>query len=285
MNTSQKLINKIRKYDFKGLNNEFRESIELSIAKAVGENKPINLISFTCSTINSEYLFSDTPWLYVSTNPKGNNLTSDAVRLKEIFDDLRDIYPKVELNILIGNTDPYYIYLQQFKKFPKPKDMLWQEFSTRWSAYKINFEKWMRASIPEVRIISWYEFEKETESKTGRFFEKEYEKVKQDIYSYFTKDQLEWEFRKLQTQFGKGNYFENLEKPDDAMLKDWIVRKFTEYAVQAKWIFENIPNAILIQNEKPSDLRSEMYQPVIKKEFGDSLPIVYFFGVDNSGYQ
>ena len=206
-------------------------------------------------------------------------------RLKEIFDDLRDIYPRVELNILIGNTDPYYIYLQQFKNFPKQKDMLWQEFSTRWSAYKINFEKWVRGLIPEVRVISWYKFEKDTESKTGRSFEKEYEKVKQDIYSYFTKDQLEWEFRKLQTQFGKGNYFENLEKPDDAMLKDWIVRKFTEYAVQAKWIYENIPNAILIQNEKPSDLRSQMYQPVIKKEFDDSLPIVYFFGVDDSGYQ
>ncbi|HEY4477930.1 MAG TPA: hypothetical protein VJB09_01480 [Candidatus Paceibacterota bacterium] len=285
MNTSQKLINTIRKYDFKGLNNEFRESLELSITKAVSENKPINLISFTCSTINSEYLFSDTPWLYVSTNPKGNNLTSDVARLKEIFDDLRDIYPRVELNILIGNTDPYYIYLQQFKNFPKQKDMLWQEFSTRWSAYKINFEKWVRGLIPEVRVISWYKFEKDTESKTGRSFEKEYEKVKQDIYSYFTKDQLEWEFRKLQTQFGKGNYFENLEKPDDAMLKDWIVRKFTEYAVQAKWIYENIPNAILIQNEKPSDLRSQMYQPVIKKEFDDSLPIVYFFGVDDSGYQ
>lgn len=285
MNISQKLIRKIQKYDSKGSDNEFRESIERAVIKAVSGNKPLNFISFTCSTINSEYLFSGTPWLYVNTNPKGNNLTPDINRLKEIISDLKKIYPKIELNILIGNTDPYYIYLQQFKNFPKDKSILWQKFNIRWKAYKRNFEKWVKTVIPKVKVISWYKFEKDLETKTGKSFEKEYEKVKKNIYSYFDKSQLEWEFRKLQTQFGKGNYFENLEKPDDAMLKDWIVRKFTEYAVQAKWIYENIPNAILIQNEKPSDLRSQMYQPVIKKEFSDSLPIVYFFGVDNSGYQ
>ena len=285
MNISQKLIRKIQKYDSKGSDNEFRESIERAVIKAVSGNKPLNFISFTCSTINSQYLFSNKPWLYVNTNPKENNLTPDVDRLKEIIDDLKIIYPKIELNILIGNTDPYYIYLQQFKNFPKQKSILWRKFNTRWKTYKRNFEKWVGTIFPKVRVISWYKFEKDIETKTGKSFEKEYEKVKQNIYSYFAKSQLEWEFRKLQTQFGKGNYFENLEKPDDTMLKDWIVRKFTEYAVQAKWIYENIPNAILIQNEKPSDLRSQMYQPIIKKEFNDSLPIVYFFGVDNAGYQ
>lgn len=286
MNISQKLIKKIEQYDSKGLNNEFRESIERTVLKALNDNKPLNLISFTCSTINSEYMFSDTPWLYVNTNPKGNNLTPDIKRLKEIIIELKKIYPKIELNVLIGNTDPYYIYLQQFKNFPKnQRDFLWQKLNVRWKIYKKNFEKWAKKSIPKAQVMSWYEFEKDIEITDGKSFEKEYEIVRKNIYLYFDKKQLEWEFKKLQTQFGKGNYFTNLQKPDDKLLKDWVVRKFTEYAVQAKWIYENIPNSILIQNEKPSDLRSQMYQPVIQEKYSDSLPIVYFFGVDNGGYQ
>ncbi len=286
MNKTQKLIKKIEELDFKGSDNEFIEGIKSTVIQAVSNTEPINLVSFTCSTINSEYMFSSTPWLYVSTNPKGNNLTPDIERLKEIVSELQKIYPKINLNILIGNTDPYYIYLQQFKKFPKnQRDFLWEKFNARWRVYKRNFEKWVEKSIPKVYVISWYEFERGIEFKTSKSFEKEYTQVKKNIYSYFDKSQFEWEFKKLQTQFGKGNYFTNLQKPDDKLLRDWVVRKFTEYAVQAEWIYENIPNAILIQNEKPSDLRSQMYQPVIQEKYSDSLPIVYFFGVDNGGYQ
>src|SRR3989338_11652780 len=89
MNLSQKIINKIQKYDSKGLNNEFRESIECAVKKAVSENKPLNFISFTCSTINSEYLFSNTPWLYVNTETKGNNLEPDVERLALIVKEMR----------------------------------------------------------------------------------------------------------------------------------------------------------------------------------------------------
>ena len=273
--------------DFKGSGNEFNKDITKTVVKAVSENKPINLISFTCSTINSRYLFSNTPWLYVSENPKGNNLTLDIIRLGEIVRQLRLIYPKVNLNILIGNTDPYYIYLQQFKDFSSKKDLLWNKFCNRWEKYKKRFEIWVKESVPGlgIQVISWYDFEKKIENETGKSFENEYVKIRKDISSYFKQSQLDWELRKLSTQFGKGTYFKDLEKPKDSLLKDWIIRKFAEYALQGAWIYENIPNAILIQNEKPSDLRSQMYQPVIKKRYRDSLPIAYFLGVDNVGYQ
>ncbi len=287
MNKNLKLIQKIEQLDSKGSKNEFNKNIKQVVMKAVSENRPLTFISFTCSTINSKYMFSDTPWLYVSTNPVGNNLTPDISRLQQIMKELRVIYPKIDLKIMIGNTDPYYIYLRQFKDFPDQKDILWKKFNERWEKYKGRLENWISKTAPtmDAQIVSWYRFEKDIEEKTGRSFETEYEMVKKNIYSYFNKSQLDWELRKLKTQFGKNAYFGYLKKPDDTLLKDWVIRKFTEYALQARWMYDNIPNIILIQNEKPSDLRSVMYQPVIQKEYGSALPIVYFLGVDNAGYQ
>jgi len=287
MDIDQKIINKIEQLDCKGLTNEFSTGIKRAVIKAVSENKPLNLVSFTCSTINPKYLFSSTPWLYVSTNPLGNNLSPDISRLRVIISELKKIYPRVQLNIIIGNTDPYYIYLQQFKNFSKNKGLVWKKFIDRWQTYEINFAAWLNKVVPGINaeIINWYLFEKDVESKKAKAFESEYKTVVKDIYFYFDKEQLDWEFRKLQTQFGKGKYFGSLKKPNDELLKDWIIRKFAEYAVQGKWIYENIPNAILIQNEKPSELRSAMYQPLIRKNYQDTLPVAYFLGVDNVGYQ
>jgi len=287
MNLFEKLMEKIEQLDFKGQNNEFREKIRSVVLEAVSNNLPLNLISFTCSTINPAYLFSDTPWLYVRTNPENNNLSPDIVRLEGIVSELKLIYPKTQLKILIGNTDPYYIYLEQFNNFPQRKELLWQEFSARWKEYQKEFCSWLKKIAPnlDAEVISWYEFEKRIEKREGRYFEREYDDFRARVNDYFNQSQLDWEFRKLVTQFGENGYFSGLLKPDDKLLKDWIIRKFSEYAIQATWIYENIDNAILIQNEKPSELRSQMYQPQIKSKYNDSLPIVYFFGVDNQGYQ
>jgi hypothetical protein len=287
MNLSKKLIKKIEQLDSKGRDNEFLNKIKSAVSGAVSKNEILTFVSFTCSTINPSYLFTNTPWRYIKTNPENNNLSSDIIYLESFINELRAIYPKVQLKILIGNTDPYYIYLQQFKAFPNQKKLLWQKFAVRWKKYQKKFTLWADKITPNLKaeIISWYELEKGIEKKRKKSFEKEYEAFKNEINKYFSQDKLDWELKKLETQFGKGKYFDGLRKPDESLLKDWVIRKFTEYAIQAAWIYENMGNVILIQNEKPSELRSQMYQPAIKNRYNDSLPIVYFFGVDNEGYQ
>jgi len=287
MTVSKKLIRKIEQLDFKGGKNEFRDKIKNIVLETVSKNEALTFISFTCSTVKPSYLFSKTPWRYTKTNPENNNLSPDIINLEGIINELRSIYPKVRLKILIGNTDPYYIYLQQFKNFPGQKELLWKKFALRFRKYKKELELWIDRTVPNLKaeIVSWYEFERGVEKKKKRSFEKEYEAFKKEVDKYFSQDQFDWEFRKLETQFEKGKYFNELKKPNESLLKDWIIRKFAEYAVQALWIYENMENVILIQNEKPSELRSQMYQPAIKNIYNDSLPIVYFFGIDNEGYQ
>lgn len=288
LQTTKRLLEAIERFDTKGKTNEYWKEIKGTVENAVEANKPLNLISFTCSTINSEYLFSDTPWLYVSNDPKGNNLESDISRLVEIMREFSTIYPPTKLTIIIGNTDPYYIYLQQFKNIdPTKREATLMKFAERWETYKRNFVAWVSefTGTLNVDVLSWYEFEKQIESEKSISFEREYEKAVRNIDVYFSPEQRTWEFRKLQTQFGPGKYFEKLARPDIAILTDWIVRKFAQYAVQGKWIVENIPDTLLIQNEKPSDLRSQMYQPLINEAYKNNLPVAYFFGVDNGGYQ
>lgn len=287
MTIEQNLLNTLLSLDAKGESNETKQFLKQAVTESIKKNQPLRLVSFTCSTIQSEYLFSDTPWLYVSTDIQGNNLEADLPRLNECVEKLRAIYP-VELDILIGNTDPYYIYLQQFKNIPMAqRTMVWKEFAERWLEYKKNLNTGVQSKFPNLKanIVSWYELEKERLSDSGRNFEKGYEEVYRNIKMWSSPSDRDWELRQLKTQFGSGKYFENINCPKDSLLQDWIERKFAEYAVQALWIYEYMSPCILIQNEKPSDLRSSMYQPIIKNTYNQLLPIVYFFGVDNGGYR
>jgi hypothetical protein len=285
MSIETTLLDLLLSYDEKGRNNECLESIRQAIEKSIVKKQPLQLLSFTCSTIQSEYMFSDTPWLYVDTNVERNNLTNDLEKLTEIVTELRDVYP-TEITILIGNTDLYYIYLQQFKNY-EDKDTLWKKFDERWDIYKQNLSTWLNENYPELKadVISWYEWEKKIEQKNGTSFETEYVNILEALDEYVEQKNLDWELTQLKTQFGPGKYFGNASAPNEDLLKDWTRRKFVEYAVQATWIYKYMSPSILIQNEKPSDLRSQMYQPLIQKKYNDNLPIVYFFGVDNQGYQ
>lgn len=287
MNKSEELIKAICSFDFKGQDNESLINLNALVSRAVLENRPINLILFTCSTINPAMMFSDKPWLYVRTNTDNNNLTPDISRLEEAIGVLKKIYPKINLKIIIGNTDPYYIYLQQFKDYTLKEKILWREFIKRWKKYRENFIDWVRLAAPslEVEVISWYEYEKKIESRSGRLFIDDYLDLKNNLNQYFTPGQLDWEFKRLQTQFNPDTYFYGLRQPGDDILRDWVKRKFSEYAIQGLWLYENIENPVLIQNEKPSDLRSQMYQPAIINKYQNQLPVVYFFGADNLGYQ
>lgn len=278
----------VKRFD-KERKSEFTELVDNTIEQVVSTNQPLQLLLFTCSTIHSEYMFNRLePWKYVSLSPAGNNLEADLPRMEQILKELRIIYKPIDLTIIIGNTDPYYIYLRQLEDFgPSERVAILEQFADRWKVYKSQLEEWLRENynLPGVRVVSWYELEKDIMTRSDRSFETEFNLVLPKIGAYFELTDFEWEMGKLVTHFGPGKYFANLERPQKALLEEWIRRKFAEYALQGRWLYEQYPNAILVQNEKPSELRSKMYQPLIAEKYGSKLPIVYFFGVDNAGYQ
>ncbi len=286
-NATDRIMNIICKYDVKGSQNESYEFSRKRIASIVERGDELVFLTFTCSTINAEKMFSKAPWEYVALDPKGNNLENDIDRVATIMQEIGKVYPKTKLRILIGNTDPYYIYTRQFSDLKLQKEMLWKKFQNRWDLYRKFLEIWIeKRDIQCVcEVVSWYEFEKEIERTQNRSFESEYEEVLDEIQDYTRKSDLDWELRQLKTQFTSGKYFDGLKRPKDAVLQDWIRRKFSEYAVQALWIYMFMPNALLIQNEKPSDLRTSMYQPLVQERYSEDFPVLYFCGVDNEGYQ
>lgn len=238
-----------------------------------------NLVMFTCSTINDKYMFDqEKPWLYVSLNPAGNNLENDLPVLKKL---------PAKLTILIGNTDPYYIYTKGFSVFNKlSKPKLWQKFAVRWNKYRQNLVKWLDDNgLTDVEVISWYQFEKTLESQLGLKFETIFNRLLPDIDKYFPAKAFAWEKSRLKQAFAPGKYFSTLPIPDDKTLDIWIKRKFTEYMLQGLFISIFFPDSTLLQNENPSTLRSSMYQPLIKKYLNKQLPIIYPFGIDDLNYQ
>lgn len=287
MNKLKAVLNIIKKFDAKDRNASWPD-IENIVAEVVAANKPLTLISFTCSTINPRYMFNEKdPELYVSLNPQGNNLEPDLSKLQEIFLELSS-YIEVRLIILIGNTDPFYIYTQETKALPSLSEAdFWRRFSKRWRIYRKNLITYLCKQSPKlkVEVISWYELEKSWEKKKGWDFRRQFTKTRKSVTKYFSEEELNWELSNLKKNFGKGKYFYNLERPKEVTLKEWVKRKFAEYSVQGLWIKQIFPKAILLQNEKPSDLRTSMYQPLIKEVLNQNLPVIYPYGVDNLGFQ
>lgn len=282
----RKLYQMVKRYDAKRLNPDGR-IIFARIRRAVTSRAPLTFLMFTCSTINSEYLFSKTPWRYVSTRVRGNNLELNIPQLEQIFRNMKRVYPRIRLVILIGNTDPYYIYLRQFAAYSyQNRQLLTAKFNARWQRYRRNLERWLTRNFQfsDLRVISWYQLERTREKQDGIRFEVLFTRTRRNLNACFSREERRWELENLRTQFGPGRYFAKLETPPESLLRDWVARKFAEYAVQGLWLWELFPNAILIQNEKPSDLRYRMYQPLIREKYRTVLPNVYFFGVDNQGF-
>jgi hypothetical protein len=276
----------LKKYDLNSTNPSMKKILS-NIQISISLNEEIRLISFTCSTINDKYMFDQKkPWLYVNANTKGNNLENDLPILKELLIELNSIYP-VKLIIIIGNTDPYYIYSESFSIYKNmDKNVLWQNFYARWSKYEKNFIKWLtEKSVSNFDVINWYKFEKNLQRKSGIDFDALFNKNLPKINKFFPSSDFQWELKKLKTAFGKNQYFPSLTAPKEKVLKTWIRRKFTEYMLQGLLIYIIFPRAILIQNEKPSLLRYKMYQPLIRLIFNDELPNIFPFGIDNIGYQ
>jgi hypothetical protein len=284
----KKVLTILNEYDTYNKNNPDWNNIRSNIGKSVNENTPIKLLQFTCSTINPKYLYNqDNPEKYVLLNPKGNNLENDLPRLYELCKKLDSVY-QTEITIFIGNTDPFYIYSQEGNIYPNiSKEDLLKRYNIRWSKYRNNLEKYIRKSFPDLnfKLISWHSLDQEVKVKIGWNFERHFQLVKNKIITLFDKKDFEWELNCLKEQFGPDKYFYNIECPETKVLEQWILRKFSEYALQGFWIKTLFPTGILLQNEKPSFLRTKMYQPLIVDILNDKLPVIYPYGVDNRDYQ
>ncbi len=285
MKNLQKLIKEIDK----NKSNSDDTEVQMVTRKVTRTGERLNLFCFTCSTIDPKFLYSqECPEQYVSLDPKGNNLDVDLPVLMDLYKKILDVYPNTLLTVMIGNTDPYYIYSQQKKIYPRiDKEDLMNRYKNRWEEYRTNLKDYIAKQYHDIpfEVKSWYAFETEIENAVGWNFESSFTIIYKNIQSYFPTIAFEKEFEKLKNAFGAGKYFVNIPKPDDKILHDWIKRKFAEYALQGMWIKLFYPNTILLQNEKPSSLRSMMYQVLNEKILKSSLPIIYPFGVDNEGFQ
>jgi len=244
------------------------------------------LLTFTCSTIQADQMFSSTPWEYVKLDPSGNNLESDLDSLRLIMRTIRLFEPAARFVVMIGNTDPYYIYLQQFKNIPaSQRSFVLEQFAKRWEIYRDRLQSWIDEKAPDLNaeVASWFSFEREIEASTGRSFEKEFDEVLIRIDDLAQKKDMDQEFEALEQQFGLGKYFEGLERPDQSLLKDWIRRKFAEYTLQALWIKELMPEVKFLQNEKPRQLRTQMYQPLVQEKYSEPFEVLQLFS-DDKGY-
>lgn len=229
------------------------------------QNNCLEFIQFACPEIDARKLSSNCPSDYIKINAS-NKINGQDQKLRKLIRELQREGFSSFINIVLIDTDENdYV----FPVVGMPKNLNSCEVSSRKLIYFSDFQtKWRsRYGISiTTNCFRWSEI-RETNQ-----------------YSIETLDaaQLKEETERLKQIFSKGNYYNGWISPSDADLARIAELKFKTYGNQGYQLTRYFPNAILIQNEFPLELRTKMLNQL--NDDINTLPAIYPYGSSEKIY-
>ncbi len=240
---------------------EVREKVEKAVAKGVFE-----FVQFTCPPVDAKILTSDTPEDYLLTNPKGNNFEGTAGRLQSLIRQLKQVGIAAKVSLIIGDNDePEYIF--PIIGFPPLNESLIEK---RKKTYKEEFERDMKRKYSDLALSIYRISELEKLVDLSHF-----------TYTGVVEEDVCSEAERMRDFFGVNSYYDGLSAPTQQQLVEMTNLKAQVYAKQGYILSTLFPEALLLQNEFPLQIRSRMLQASNSR---NPLPILYPYGRSTSLY-
>jgi len=229
----------------------------------------VELIQFTCPPIQSRFLATDTPELYIDTDPARSNFDIGGAgsRLqKKIIKALRDAQVDPKLQLVIGDDDEDQ-YL--FPILGKPATFNDEVLVQRKDQFEVKLSPYLEEKFPSIP------FELNRTSMLTALCEDiaEFDPEKALAAPTIQAD-LRIETAQLQAVFQAGGYYDGYPLPRNADLRQVAEAKFLTYGRQGYSIKFWYPNGVLIQNEFPLPTRSRMIN-LVNDQLGEPLPVIY----------
>ena len=234
--------------------------------KAAIRKEEIEFMQFTCPPVDAKQLSTTAPEAYLLTNPKGNNFEGTAGRLQSLIRKLKEVGLSSKLSLIIGDNDePEYIFPVIGSPIIDP--LLAEE---RRKTYMREFSRDMRRKFPDIEFRVYRVSELEQASDLANF-----------TYLGVSATDIAEETERMRDFFGDGSYYEGICPPTLEQLREMTQLKSQSYAKQGYILSTAFPNAILLQNEFPLEIRSRMLKA---SNTSNPLGIVYPYGRSTSLY-
>ncbi len=229
------------------------------------QNNCLEFIQFACPEIDARKLSSNCPSDYIEINAS-NKINGQDQKLTKLIRELQREGFSSFINIVLIDTDENdYV----FPVVGTPENLNSCEVSSRKLIYFSDFQaKWR--SRYGISIT------------TNCFRWSEIRDINENTLEVIDPDQLKKEIDRLKQIFSKGNYYNGWKNPSDEELEKIAELKFKTYADQGYQLARYFPNAILIQNEFPLELRTKMLN--LLNDEANFLPAIYPYGTSDSQY-
>lgn len=249
----------------------YQTSLEVkeSIDRAFTTDGVVELMQFTCPPINGRLLSPTGSEDYILTDPTGSNLEADgnATRLGNLIDAIQKAGFSTRLRLIIGDQDePDYM----FPVLGEPANYNSDRADDRKSDYARNLTARVNDQYPKwnASIDRMSDIEIITEDLPAPL-SVDAEQTQQDMLV---------ESEQMKRVFLEGGYYYGLAKPNDEQLQQIVELKFRTYGRQGFKLKQMYPNAILLQNELPVDVRSRMINAGLVQLNEPSIGVLYPYG-------
>jgi len=248
-----------------------------NVFNSISQNRPVQLIQFTCTKRNK---FSTDLGNYVQREAEGSNLLPNLPFLQLIKTEFEKLEIELEIVVLLADSENYWVDLQE-GKYLQNVDLI-SILKPQWQEFKTNLEDEINLICNQkspFKLISTSDMEKEMSQNSGFYFGKKLNNLQPSINSKFSlkliaRMSLVWQsvlgggqrnaFADAENEIStpKFSNLQSLSELQNLVPEKYIditLRQLAEYALQGQMLEKLLPQAILLQNERPVDEKNYFY--------------------------
>jgi hypothetical protein len=234
-----------------------------SAVRSLAETGKLSLTFFICPPVDFSALLGQRPEEYFGTDMRGSLLSRQIGRLNKLAAALAAAEVPANINAVIGDTDEdAYIWPVLGKPAALDEMRLDERRLALRDAAQIYCERGLSPAASS-RLTSSDFKSLITVTGLSRFAaslraDAVFEDVIGGAEQFFSVDEVAAEKNRMRELWKEGDYYTGLRNPSEVELEKIVVRKFAAYAQQGVLLYERDPNSILIQTERPAQLRTKM---------------------------
>lgn len=258
-----------------------RPALAKSVLNGIEKSGKVEMALFVCPPVDFSRLSGDFPGDYMQTSFRGSLLSRQAQGLSALFRSLEEADVAVSLRTVIGDTDEdLYIWpvIGGDEKLD-PAIVNERRAELRDAAAEYISENLTQKNSIRPRIFSKEGLLVEGLSgiEAGESALAVFNSVLETPLKYFTAEDIDTEIGRMRELWRPADYYEGLPVPTDRQMEEIVIRKFAAYAMQGVMLAGGDTDLVLIQTERPADLRTRMLNAGRKALGLNEIPVVNMY--------
>ncbi|KJE21094.1 hypothetical protein FF36_04599 [Frankia torreyi] len=258
--------------------------VAAAVLASIARDGFLRLAFFVCPPTDYRRLGTAEPERYLLTHLNGSVLSRQVRRLRDLFRGLEAADIPTRVWAVVADTDEDD-YLWRFLPQPRPLDE--DALTERRRLLLAGAHRYLteqraapKDGRPQPRVLpeNMLHVTNLSAASWSPLSAAVHQRVLREPDRYFDAEDWRAEIETMRRLWRPGSYYEALPEPDETVMREILRHKFAAYAQQGVLLAEQQPWLVLIQTERPPELRTKMLNIGWAEQTDGSLPAVNFFG-------